>query len=130
MTYIVQHLILQTDVLRFEEFFQRLLLLAARSRSVPGTSKVKGLHSDYLPIDIAELVLAQSTLQSHGDVKRATGRHRTTHPRHGDHRDILELHVGRRLGYEDETLVQKVKQSFVRLDRALDAAVAVMTASR
>lgn len=72
-------------------------------------------------------MLAQSSLQTDCDIKSPARRDSTTHSRHGDHGDILYLHVCCRLGNKHETLVEKVQKTFVCLDRAFDSAMAVVT---
>lgn len=107
-TYILNHLILQADALGFEEVLQGLL---------------------FLPIDVAELVFAQSGLQTNRDIKGPAGRDRTAHTRHRHHGNILQLDVGSGLGNKDEALVQEVQRPFVGLDRTLDSMVAVVAAN-
>ena len=71
-------------------------------------------------------MFSHARLQAHGDVKSSAGRHCTAHTRHRNDGYILDLNIGRRLGNEDQTLIQEVQETFVGLDRAFDAAVAVM----
>lgn len=79
-----------------------------------------------LPVDVAELVLAQTALQTNGNIECPTGRHGTPNTRHGDHRDVLDLNVGGRLRDKDKTLVQEIKQTLIGLDGALDTVMSVM----
>lgn len=82
---------------------------------------------EYVPVDVAELMLAQATLQADCDIKGATGGDSASDTRHRDNGNVLHLNVSRRLGDEHETLVQEVQKTFVGLDRALDTVVAVVT---
>lgn len=79
-----------------------------------------------LPVDVTELVLAQTTPEADSDIKGSAGRDSATDTGHGHHRDILKLDIGSRLGNEHETLVQEVKRALVGLDRALDTVVSVV----
>lgn len=59
-TYIICHLVLETDALGLEELFERLLLLAVKvSEDSIGT-----LVQSSIPVDVAELVLSQAILQA------------------------------------------------------------------
>lgn len=89
----------------------------------PETRKKK---SGYLPVDVAKLVLTQSTLQANSDVEGSTGGNSTSNTRHCDNRDVLHLNVGRGLGNKHETLIQEVQKTLVGLDRTLDALVTVV----
>lgn len=79
-----------------------------------------------LPVNVAELVLTQATLQADGDIEGSAGRNSAANTRHGHHRDVLELDVGGRLRDEHETLVQEVKRALVGFDGTLDTVVSVM----
>lgn len=80
----------------------------------------------HIPVDVAELMLSQASLQADCDVKRSAGRNGTTHPRHGNDRNVLNLNVSGRLGDENQALIQEVEETLVRLDGALDPTVTVM----
>jgi hypothetical protein len=66
-------------------------------------------RSSNIPVNVAELVLAQSALQADGDVERSAGRNGTPDTRHRDDGDILDLNVCGWLGNEHEALIQAVK---------------------
>lgn len=74
-------------------------------QNVAGNKKKK---SGYLPVDVAKLVLTQSTLQANSDVEGSAGGNSTSNTRHCDNRDVLHLNVGRGLGNKHETLIQEV----------------------
>lgn len=62
----------------------------------------------YLPVDVAKLVLTQTTLQANSDVKGSAGGNSASDTRHCNNRNVLQLNVGRGLGNEHETLIQEV----------------------
>lgn len=80
----------------------------------------------HIPVDVAELVFSQASLQANCDIKCSAGRDGTTHTRHGDDRNVFNLNVSGRLGDEDQALIQEVEETLVRLDGALDSTVTVM----
>lgn len=98
------------------------MFLAVRISMIPK----KNESSRDIPVNVAELVLAQAALQADGDIKRSTSGDSASDTRHGDNRDVLHLDIGRGLGYEHEALIQKVQKTLVGLDGALDAMVAVV----
>lgn len=71
-------------------------------------------------------MLSHASLQGNRDVESSAGRHRTAHPGHRDHRNVLDLHVRRRLRHKDQALIQEVQETLVGLDGAFDSAVAVV----
>lgn len=73
-------------------------------------------NSGCLPVDVAKLVLTQSTLQANSDVEGSAGGNSASNTRHCDNRDVLHLNVGRGLGNEHETLIQEVQKTLVGLD--------------
>lgn len=103
-TYIICHLVLETDALGLEELFERLLLLAVKVSE----DSIGILVKSSIPVDVAELVLSQAILQANGDIKRPASRYGTADTRHGNNGDVLKLDVGRRLGNEDQALIQEV----------------------
>jgi len=74
------------------------------------------MRRNYLPVNVAELVLAETILQSDSDIERPAGRHGTSDTRHRDHGNVLHLNVGGGFGHEHKTLVQEIKQPLVGLD--------------
>lgn len=75
-TYIVGHLILESNVLSLEKCFQRLLLL-----TVDRTGQSPSFRNDGyidIPVNIAELMLSRPILQRHGDIEGTAGRDSTT----------------------------------------------------
>jgi hypothetical protein len=70
----------------------------------------------YVPVDVAKLVLAQATLQADCDIKGAAGGDSASDTRHRNNGDVLHLNVSRWLGDEHEALVQEVQKTFVGLD--------------
>lgn len=80
----------------------------------------------FLPVNVAELVLTQTTLQADSDIEGSAGRDSAANTRHGHHRDVLELDVGGRFRDEHETLIQEVERALVGFDGTLDTVVSVM----
>lgn len=87
------------------------MLLAVHVRISPEEQ-----NSRCLPVDVAKLVLTQSTLQANSDVEGSAGGNSASNTRHCDNRDVLHLNVGRGLGNEHETLIQEVQKTLVGLD--------------
>lgn len=83
-------------------------------------------RSEYLPVDVAELVFAQTTLQTDSDVKCAAGGDSASDTRHRNNRDVLHLNVSRGLGDEHKALIQEVQETLVGLDGTLDAMVTMV----
>lgn len=73
-------------------------------------------NSGYLPVDVAKLVLTQSTLQANSDIEGSAGGNSASNSRHCDNRDVLHLNVGGGFGNEHETLIQEVQKTLVGLD--------------
>lgn len=87
---------------------------------------MRNVLGQVLPVDVAELVLTQATLQADGNIERPTGRHSSSNTRHGNHRNVLQLDISGRLRDKDKALVQEVKETFVGLDGALNSVVTVV----
>ena len=121
-TYFLCHLVLNADVLGLEEVLERLLLLAVHISNI----FPKKDRSEYLPVDVAELVFAQTTLQTDSDVKCAAGGDSASDTRHRNNRDVLHLNVSRGLGDEHKALIQEVQETLVGLDGTLDAMVTMV----
>ena len=109
-TYIIHHLIFRPDVLDLEKLLQRALLLTTMATvvSLPSTTRPFPFPTvvSRSPIDVAELLLARSSFEGHGDIKRPTGRDSTAHSGHGDAGDAVEGDVRGGLGDEHEALVE------------------------
>ena len=71
-------------------------------------------------------MLPHASLQCDGNIECPARRNRPADTGHRDHSNILNLDIRRRLGNEDQTLIQEVQKPFVGLDGALDSAVAVV----
>ena len=133
-SYLFSHLVLGLDVLVPEELLQRFLLLSitndANDQHFGFESQKERTRNrkKRSPVDVAELMLSQPTLQRDRNVKRPARRHGPTHPRHGDDLDVVERDVRGRLGYEHEALVETEQVSLVGLDGALDAGLLVVAA--
>jgi hypothetical protein len=84
------------------------------------------IDQNHLPVNVAELVLAETTLQANSDIERPASRHGTSNTRHRDHGNVLQLDIRGGFGDEDETLVQEIKQTLVGLDGALNSVVTVV----
>ena len=62
----------------------------------------------HIPVDVAELVFSHTSLQANRDIKRSASRDGTTHTRHGNDGNVLNLDVSGRLGNENQALIQEV----------------------
>lgn len=78
--------------------------------------KTKRGKSGNLPIDVAELMLAQAALQADGDIKCSAGGNSASDTRHRDNRNVLHLDVSCRFRYEHETLIQEVQKALIGFD--------------
>jgi hypothetical protein len=79
-----------------------------------------------IPVDIAELMLSHSVLEGHGDIERTTRRYSSANTRHLDNRDILDLDICRGLRDKHKALIEAKQKTFVCLDRAFHAAMAMV----
>ena len=82
--------------------------------------------SKYLPVDIAELVLAAAALERNRDVEGSACRDGAADSGHDNDRDVVEGDICGRFGHKHEALVHAEQVPFVRLDAAFDSGLLVV----